>query len=78
MRGNVDVDALKLRIDTNLPMLNEYQRRRYLATEAKALGRGGKTLVSNLSGEMTSNVLISSNFTLILHTPIIFPGICVT
>ena len=33
-----------------LPALNEYQRRRYLATEAKAIGHGGISLVSRLSG----------------------------
>jgi hypothetical protein len=45
-----DINALKLRIDTMLPTLNEYQRRRYLSAEAKALGYGGVTLVSRLSG----------------------------
>jgi len=42
--------ALKMRIETMLPMLNEYQRRRYLSTEAKSWGRGGISLVSHLSG----------------------------
>jgi hypothetical protein len=46
----VDVNALKMRIETVLPTLNEYQRRRYLSAEAKSLGRGGITLVSSLSG----------------------------
>jgi hypothetical protein len=47
---SVDVNALKMRIEANLPMLNEYQRRRYLSIEAKSLGRGGISLVSRLSG----------------------------
>jgi len=47
---NVDVAALKIRIETVVPMLNEYQRRRYLSVEAKSLGYGGITLVSQLSG----------------------------
>jgi hypothetical protein len=33
-----------------LPVLNEKQRRLYLASEAKAIGRGGITQVSNISG----------------------------
>ena len=48
--ANTDVLALKTRIDTMLPTLNEYQRRRYLSVEAKALGYGGVSLVSRLSG----------------------------
>ena len=47
---NSDVLALKTRIDTMLPTLNEYQRRRYLSVEAKAFGYGGISLVSRLSG----------------------------
>jgi len=39
-----------MRIMTMLPMLNEYQRRMYLSTEAKALGYGGISLVSRISG----------------------------
>jgi hypothetical protein len=48
--AEVDVNALKMRIDTMLPTLNEFQRRRFLSVEAKAIGRGGITLVSRLSG----------------------------
>ena len=33
-----------------LPTLNEYQRRRFLSAEAKAIGYGGISLVSRLSG----------------------------
>jgi hypothetical protein len=39
-----------MRIVTMLPMLNEYQRRMFLATEAKSLGYGGISLVSLISG----------------------------
>ena len=46
----IDVAALKMRIDCVVPTLNEYQRRRYLSAEAKAIGRGGISLVSRLSG----------------------------
>ena len=42
--------ALKLRIKTMLPELNERQRRIFLATEAKAIGYGGITKVSRVSG----------------------------
>jgi hypothetical protein len=45
-----DVNALKMRIETMMPTLNEYQRRRYLSAEAKSLGHGGITQVSRLSG----------------------------
>ena len=47
---SVDVNVLKMRIEAVLPILNEYQRRRYLSAEAKSLGHGGITLVSSLSG----------------------------
>ena len=42
--------ALQTRIQTVLPTLNEYQKRRYLAAEAKAIGPGGISLISQLSG----------------------------
>jgi len=45
-----DVKALEMRITTMLPKLNEYQRRMYLATEAKAIGYGGISQVSRISG----------------------------
>jgi hypothetical protein len=34
---NADMNALKMRIEAMAPMLNEYQRRRYLSVEAKSL-----------------------------------------
>ncbi|WP_343378890.1 hypothetical protein [Candidatus Bathycorpusculum sp.] len=42
--------ALQTRIQTTLPTLNEYQKRHYLATEAKTIGPGGISLVSRISG----------------------------
>jgi hypothetical protein len=47
---NIDVLALQMRIEAVVPTLNEYQRRRYLSAEAKAIGYGGISLVSRLSG----------------------------
>ena len=52
-----DEDMLRLRITTMLPELNERQRRLYLAAEAKAIGYGGVTKVSVVSG--ISRVTIS-------------------
>jgi hypothetical protein len=47
---NINVLALQDRIETVLPTLNEYQSRRYLSAEAKALGYGGISLISRISG----------------------------
>ena len=46
----INETALQLRILTMLPELNERQKRLYLATEAKAIGYGGITTVSRISG----------------------------
>jgi len=46
----IDELALQTRIMNVLPALNEYQRRRYLSAEANAIGYGGISLVSRLSG----------------------------
>ena len=48
--NNTDILALQTRIEAVLPTLNEYQRRRYLSAEAKAIGYGGVSIVSRLSG----------------------------
>jgi transposase len=48
--NKAEKDAIRNRIETMLPALNEYQRRRYLAVEAKVLGHGGISLVSRISG----------------------------
>jgi len=42
-------DVIKTRIESILPMLNEQQRRIYLAAEAKSIGWGGKSKISQLS-----------------------------
>jgi hypothetical protein len=42
-------EATKQRIRTMLPLLNERQRRLFLASEAKALGFGGISDVSRIS-----------------------------
>jgi hypothetical protein len=47
---DADVLTIRNRIETMLPALNEYQTRRYLSAEAKALGYGGVSLISRLSG----------------------------
>ena len=46
----IDTVALERRISQTIPMLNEYQRRRYLSIEAKSLGRGGISMISRISG----------------------------
>jgi len=45
-----DLPGLKTRIETMLPILNERQRRIFLATEAKAIGYGGISRISEISG----------------------------
>jgi hypothetical protein len=47
---DIDVLAIRNRIELMLPTLNEYQTRRYLSAEAKAIGYGGISLISRLSG----------------------------
>ncbi|MCL2832079.1 MAG: ISAzo13 family transposase, partial [Treponema sp.] len=46
----INSSALRMRINTMLPELNERQRRLFLAAEAKAIGYGGITQVSKISG----------------------------
>jgi len=46
----IDIAKLQNRIENMLPLLNERQRRLYLGAEAESLGRGGITLISNLTG----------------------------
>jgi transposase len=45
-----DIPGLKIRIETMLPILNERQRRVFLATEAIAIGYGGISRISKISG----------------------------
>jgi len=47
---NNELETLQLRIEAVLPTLNEYQRRRYLSAEAKALGRGGISAIRRITG----------------------------
>ncbi len=56
----VDIDAMKVKFDQILPYLNESLKRKYLATEALALGQGGiKLSVSFLVSTETRSVLVS-------------------
>ena len=48
--NTINVLAIQTRIEAVLPTLNEYQRRRYLSAEAKAIGYGGISLISRISG----------------------------
>jgi hypothetical protein len=43
-------EKLAIKIHEMLPSLNERQQRLYLAAEAKALGHGGITKISKISG----------------------------
>jgi hypothetical protein len=45
---NIDENALKERIETVLPALNEYQRSRYLSAEVQSIGHGGISILSRL------------------------------
>lgn len=49
-------DVLTDKILAMLPLLNEKQRRIYVATEARALGYGGISLISNISGIARSTI----------------------
>ena len=42
--------ALKVKYEKVLPLLNEKQKRMFLAAEAESMGRGGLFKVSKLSG----------------------------
>jgi len=46
----VDMDAYKESVISTTALLNERQKRLYLGNQARMLGRGGITLISNLSG----------------------------
>jgi len=47
---NMNADLIKKRFDFISPFLNERMRRIFAATEARALGRGGTSLVAKLTG----------------------------
>ena len=46
----VEKDAYEACIQATLPLLNERQRRLFLANQSQMLGRGGITLLSNITG----------------------------
>lgn len=48
--NNIAAIALQKRIELVLPTLNEFQSRRFLASEARAFGHGGASLASRISG----------------------------
>ncbi|MDR2266681.1 MAG: ISAzo13 family transposase [Christensenellaceae bacterium] len=47
---STDLVALEHHIRSTMPSLNEYQKRLFLASEAMKLGRGGLTIISQISG----------------------------
>lgn len=68
-------DRLLTKLNTVLPLLDEQQRRLYLASEAIHLGRGGKLLICNLAGISYNTLIkgikeIESEETLSIDTPI--------
>ena len=50
MEMKLDEKDLKRRIDTVTSILDERQKRIYLAAEAEALGWGGMTMIARLAG----------------------------
>jgi len=46
----MNFNLLKDKIDDMLPLLNEKQKRLFLAAEARSLGCGGISKISNLPG----------------------------
>jgi len=57
----INTVALQTRIETILPTLNEYQQRRYLATEAKTIGYGGVNTVSRISNITRKTIIKGIN-----------------
>lgn len=54
----VDSEALKRKVESIKPHLNERQWRLYLASEARSLGRGGVTQVASVSGVTRATIHI--------------------
>ena len=50
-------DKLATKINQMIPLLNEKQLRRYLGSEAEALGLGGIALVSKISGKSRNTIV---------------------
>jgi transposase len=49
-------DTLRKKIEQMMPLLNEKQLRRYLGSEAEALGHGGIAVVSKISGKARNTI----------------------
>lgn len=58
-------DVIKARIETVLPLLDERQRRIYLAAEAQSVGCGGKTRIARLSSVTRRTIAKGGNESLI-------------
>src|SRR5246127_4391342 len=52
----IDAIAIKVRFEALSPLLNERARRLFVASEARAAGRGGVTAVSNATGVARSTI----------------------
>ena len=52
----MEIEGLRAKFSALLPTLNERNRRIYAATEARALGRGGITIVARISGLAHSTI----------------------
>ena len=52
----IDAIAIKARFEALSPRLNERARRLFVASEARAAGRGGVTAVSNATGVARSTI----------------------
>src|ERR1700733_5504246 len=52
----IDILAIKARFAALSPLLNERARRLFVASEARAVGRGGVTAVSNATGVARSTI----------------------
>jgi hypothetical protein len=54
-------EELAKKINQMMPILNEKQLRRYLGSEAEALGFGGIAIVSNISGKSRNTIVAGMN-----------------
>ena len=52
----MDAERLLEKLNMILPLLNEQQKRKYLASEALYLGRGGRTKISKLTGTSMNTI----------------------
>ena len=56
MSIEVNQNSIRQRFEALDPVLDEQGRRRFAAAEARAFGRGGVTLVSNVTGIARSTI----------------------